>query len=179
MEKEIEELVHKHELEEAGFEVKSIDLDMTNFFSLVMDFESRIITTENPWFIKFFAPWCPHCQHMADEWEQLHEKHMDHLNVGSVDCTTDAGKGLCKAFNIRGFPTLIYFPKDVKEFHTFSGRDRTLEEFEKFAVDGEWRDSSATETGAPPKSLYEEYVKPSADALMQKLADSISDSFLQ
>lgn len=44
------------------------------------------------WFIKFFAPWCVHCQKLAPAWEELGRSLKNKVNVGSVDCTVEGGK---------------------------------------------------------------------------------------
>ena len=69
-----------------------------------------------PHFVKFFAPWCAHCQSLAPEWTALAER----LNVradgslmqsdtktriGSLDC--DAHERTCKNFRVTGFPRLM------------------------------------------------------------------------
>ena len=59
------------------------------------------------WFVKFYAPWCSHCQHMAEAWKELAREMKGKLNIGEVNC--DAESKLCKDIKLRGYPTLIFF----------------------------------------------------------------------
>lgn len=79
---------------------KSIPLTAENFQRLVT-------TTHDPWFVKFYAPWCHHCQAMAPNWQGMARDMKDKLNVGEVNCETE--KRLCKDVHVKGYPTLIYF----------------------------------------------------------------------
>jgi protein disulfide-isomerase len=76
-------------------------------------FETQVTATQDPWFIKFYAPWCHHCQAMAPSWEQLAKEMKGRLNIGEVNC--DAESRLCKDVRIRGYPSIVFF----------SGGDRT------------------------------------------------------
>ncbi|KAG9301226.1 hypothetical protein G9A89_012609 [Geosiphon pyriformis] len=83
-----------------------IVLGATNFDTL---------TASGPWFIKFFAPWCPHCKDLAPIWEELAGKLKGEINVGSVDCTLEGD--LCSRYEIRGYPTLkLFMGKDIIEY---------------------------------------------------------------
>ncbi|KAH8911488.1 thioredoxin [Coniochaeta sp. PMI_546] len=70
-------------------------------------FQTRVTMTQEPWFIKFYAPWCHHCQAMAPIWEQLAKEMKGKLNIGEVNC--DANARLCKDAKLRGYPTILFF----------------------------------------------------------------------
>ncbi|KAK0645669.1 thioredoxin-like protein [Cercophora newfieldiana] len=70
-------------------------------------FQRLVTMTQDPWFIKFYAPWCHHCQAMAPNWEQLAKEMKGRLNIGEVNC--DAESRLCKDARLRGYPTILFF----------------------------------------------------------------------
>ncbi|KAI1436320.1 thioredoxin-like protein [Xylaria sp. CBS 124048] len=70
-------------------------------------FQNLVTMTQEPWFIKFYAPWCHHCQAMAPNWEQMAKEMKGKLNVGEVDC--DVEKRLCKDVRLKGYPTILFF----------------------------------------------------------------------
>lgn len=57
--------------------------------------------------VKFFAPWCGHCQKLAPEYEAAAISLKGKAVLGEVDCTKD--QPLCEAHGISGFPTLLLF----------------------------------------------------------------------
>jgi len=86
------------------------------------------LTTEN-WdeetqgksvFLKFFAPWCGHCQALKPHWDRLMEefKDSDTALIGDIDCTA-AGEELCKMNGVEGYPTLKY--GDPNNLQTYEG----------------------------------------------------------
>ncbi|KXJ85809.1 thioredoxin [Microdochium bolleyi] len=70
-------------------------------------FQSLVTMTQEPWFIKFYAPWCHHCQAMASNWQQLAKEMKGKLNVGEVNC--EAESRLCKDVRVNGYPTILFF----------------------------------------------------------------------
>jgi protein disulfide-isomerase len=70
-------------------------------------FQNLVTMTQEPWFIKFYAPWCHHCQAMASNWQQLAKEMKGRLNIGEVNC--DAESRLCKDVRVRGYPTIHFF----------------------------------------------------------------------
>ena len=63
---------------------------------------------------KFYAPWCSHCQAMAETWKQLgmELKGRVDIRIGSVDCTIVPE--VCKNQGVNGYPTLILFKNGAK-----------------------------------------------------------------
>jgi protein disulfide-isomerase len=70
-------------------------------------FQKLVTTTQDPWFIKFYAPWCHHCQAMAPSWLEMGKEMRGLLNVGEVNC--DVETRLCKDVRVRGYPTILFF----------------------------------------------------------------------
>ncbi|KAL6914068.1 hypothetical protein ACHAPO_002516 [Fusarium lateritium] len=70
------------------------------------NFDTLVTNSKDPWFIKFYAPWCSHCKAMAPTWQQLAKKMQGKLNIGEVNCEAD--HKLCTQMGVKAFPT-IYF----------------------------------------------------------------------
>lgn len=70
-------------------------------------FERVVSKSLDPWFIKFYAPWCPHCQRMAPSWKGMAREMKGKLNIGEVNCDDEAK--LCKDMGVRAYPQLSLF----------------------------------------------------------------------
>jgi thiol-disulfide isomerase/thioredoxin len=75
------------------------------------------VTAGKTVFIKWFAPWCGHCQELAPAWERLASTFESKAKAASgqqgliaeVDCTTtEETQTWCQQMGITGFPTLTY-----------------------------------------------------------------------
>lgn len=60
-------------------------------------------------FIKFYAPWCGHCQKLAPVWDELAKKFEkdEKVKIAKLDCTQ--AQSVCQEHEVRGYPTLAYF----------------------------------------------------------------------
>ncbi|GAB7364786.1 hypothetical protein MBLNU230_g5583t1 [Neophaeotheca triangularis] len=79
---------------------KSVPLSAENF-------QRQVTMTHEPWFIKFYVPWCQHCQALAPSWQGMARQMQNSLNVGEVNC--DQNKHLCRDVKVSGYPTLLFF----------------------------------------------------------------------
>ena len=130
------------------------ELNEENFYQLVVDKTTDQVSSDKPWFIKFFAPWCGHCKRLAPTWEELSTKNGSKLNVGTVDCTSDLGRPLCNHYEVRGYPTLLYFPisensDKPSQYYKYQG-PRSLDYLESFALNGGYLEAEQEEI---PKNL--------------------------
>ncbi|KAL8657681.1 MAG: hypothetical protein Q9226_001673 [Calogaya cf. arnoldii] len=70
-------------------------------------FQKLVTNTQDPWFVKFYAPWCHHCQALAPSWHQMAKELQGKLNIGEVNC--DVETRLCKDVRVKGYPTIHFF----------------------------------------------------------------------
>ncbi|NXC70391.1 PDIA2 isomerase, partial [Anhinga anhinga] len=85
-------------------------------------------------FVKFYAPWCSHCQAMAAAWEELGERYKDHEDI--VIAKLDATANELEDIIINGFPTLHYFPAGPGRKMVEYKSARDVETFSKFLENG-------------------------------------------
>ncbi|XP_022904221.1 thioredoxin domain-containing protein 5 homolog [Onthophagus taurus] len=81
-------------------------------------------------FIKFYAPWCGHCQKLAPTWEELAKslEFQPDVTIGKVDCTQY--RSVCNQHEVKGYPTLLWF-EDGKKIQKYQG-SRTHEDLKSF-----------------------------------------------
>jgi len=76
--------------------------------------------------VEFFAPWCGHCKNLAPEWKIAGDlfTESDDIIIAAVDATES--KNLASKFEIKGFPTIKFFPKGSTKAEEYTG-GRTAE----------------------------------------------------
>lgn len=76
------------------------------------NFENSI--QSGKYFIKFYAPWCGHCQLLAPVWQEVskHFQSDSSVTIAKIDCTKY--KSTCNQYDIKGYPTLLWFDKGRK-----------------------------------------------------------------
>merc|ERR1711915_934508 len=81
-------------------------------------------------FIKFYAPWCGHCQKLAPVWDELAKSFEkdEQVKIAKLDCTQQ--QSLCQEHEVKGYPTLAYF-RNGRKVETYKGA-RTLAELTDF-----------------------------------------------
>jgi len=96
------------------------------------EFEKIVMDKTKDVLVKYYAPWCGHCKKLAPIWDELGEAFKDNSNIviAKFDATTNEADGV----NIRGYPTLKFYPKDNKDGVDYSG-ERDLESFKKWLAD--------------------------------------------
>ena len=73
-----------------------------------------MLQSEEIWFVKFYAPWCGHCQKLAPEWEKAAKALKGVVKFGAVDLADEKNKALGSKYKVEGFPTIKIFTFNKK-----------------------------------------------------------------
>ena len=106
------------------------------------DFESKVVSSELPVVVDFWAPWCGPCKAIGPVLEELAQQYAGSVTVAKVN--VDEEPALANGFGIRGIPTL-YVIKDgkaISQMVGFSGRGPLEKLFEELSK-GESDEASA------------------------------------
>lgn len=98
-----------------------------NFDELVMDSNADA-------FVKFYAPWCGHCKAMAPTWEELATKYKDDSSIVIGDFDATANELMLDTYKelVKGYPTILWIPKNDKQNPVKYAGGRELDDFEKW-----------------------------------------------
>lgn len=91
------------------------------------NFKEIVTDNDNDVFIEFYAPWCGHCKKLAPEWDKLASDFSDvkGLTIAKMDATANEVDGV----DIRGYPTIKFYPKGGKAAPIDFDGGRDLEAF--------------------------------------------------
>lgn len=126
---------------EAGTNVKIasipssvVVLSSDNFNEVVLDETKDVL-------VEFYAPWCGHCKALAPTYEKVAAafKLDEEVVIANVDA--DKYKELAEKYDVSGYPTLKFFPKNNKAGEDYGG-GRDLDDFVAFINEkcGTYRD---------------------------------------
>ena len=91
----------------------------------------ELLAGPDPVVVKFYAPWCGHCQRFAPEYDKFAQRATKHqvlkINMDTASNKTALAK-TALARLVEGFPTVLYFKKrgNGRDIHIYGGA-RTAE----------------------------------------------------
>ncbi|CAH3950753.1 unnamed protein product [Pieris brassicae] len=95
------------------------------------NFKELVTDSERDALVEFYAPWCGHCQKLTPIWDELGEKLKDEeVDIVKIDATAnDWPKSL---YDVSGFPTIYWKPKDSSKRPVRYNGGRAIEDFLKY-----------------------------------------------
>jgi len=95
------------------------------------DFNKKVIKSDKPVLVDFFASWCGPCQMMTPIIAELEKKMKDEAEIYSVD--VDKETELANKFQIMSIPTILIFKKGkiTEQFNGVATKEELLQTLKK------------------------------------------------
>ena len=95
-------------------------------------FKKEVMDNDLDVFVKYYSPTCPHCVKLAPIYVELAERLKDNKNLRIAEF--DLKSNDFDDFQIRGFPTLVFFKAGDKKNHIVYKGNRTVEDMMGFVL---------------------------------------------
>ncbi|EEB08268.1 protein disulfide isomerase [Schizosaccharomyces japonicus yFS275] len=93
-------------------------------FESLDELEKTVANAKKGTLVKFYASWCGHCKNLAPIYEELGDHFADDEDIIIARVDADRHSKVGSKFDIRGYPTLKWFPSGAEEPEQYtSGRD--------------------------------------------------------
>lgn len=94
------------------------------------NFDDAVTNNGKDTLIEFYAPWCGHCKKLTPIFDELGQKLKDEdVAIVKMDATAN---DVPAPYDVRGFPTLFWLPKDSKDKPVRYESGRELDDFIKY-----------------------------------------------
>lgn len=94
------------------------------------NFDDVVVNNGKDTLIEFYAPWCGHCKKLTPIYEELGQKLKDEdVAIVKMDATAN---DVPEPYEVRGFPTLFWVPKDKKDKPVKYEGGREVNDFIKY-----------------------------------------------
>ena len=95
-------------------------------------FADIVLNNSNDVFVEFYAPWCGHCKKLSPIWDELAAKYKNipTLTIAKMDAT--ANEIDVAGVDVKGFPTLYFFPGNDKTKAVKYEEGRELDDLVKY-----------------------------------------------
>eukprot|EP00927_Polykrikos_kofoidii_P035018 TRINITY_DN295_c0_g1_i1.p1 TRINITY_DN295_c0_g1~~TRINITY_DN295_c0_g1_i1.p1 ORF type:complete len:273 (-),score=45.51 TRINITY_DN295_c0_g1_i1:99-857(-) len=111
---------------------KVVELTAETFHAMVQGGRGDL-----PWFIKFYAPWCGHCQQMAPAYKKLAGLVDGVAHVAKVDITKE--ESITEEFEVGSFPTLLFIVNGLLYRYNGARDEASMAEW----INGPWKSASS------------------------------------
>nr|CAG4643858.1 EOG090X0438 [Lepidurus arcticus] len=98
--------------------------------AVAKNFDEVVTHNEKDTLVEFYAPWCGHCKKLTPVFEELATKLQDEdVAIVKMDATAN---DVPSGYDVRGFPTLFWLPKDSKDSPKRYDGGREVDDFIKY-----------------------------------------------
>jgi thiol-disulfide isomerase/thioredoxin len=80
----------------------------------------------------FYSEWCVHCQQSKPQFQKLINTYNGPVKIMMIDSEAPENKDLVKSQNIKGFPTIRYYPSGISQNYQEYGGGRNVDNFMQF-----------------------------------------------